>query len=156
MLFVFNKFRAIRGCSGQSTVEAAFLIPVFMVLMLLLIQPAIVCYDLIIMKSASAQACRLVSESGSSGTSGVDDFIRRRLSAIPQADSFHVHSGNCSYEIDIEGVNQPSATVTIKNKLKPLPLIDLTLKSLGATTQDGCLQLTATSTQTSQPSWVSE
>ena len=154
MPFVFNNLRYLKKCSGQSTVEAAFMIPVFMVLLLLLIQPAIVCYDLIIMKSASSQACRLVSESGSSGTGGVDDFIRRRLSAIPQVDAFHVHGGDCSYEINIEGANESSATVAIKNKIKPLPLIDLTLRGLGATNQDGCLELATVSTQTSRPSWV--
>ena len=156
MRLVSKISKRFKSLDAQGTLEAAFIIPILMTLMLLLIQPAIVCYDLVIMKSASAQACRLASEAGNSGSSGVENFIRRRLSAIPQVDIFHVHSSSCSYVIDIEGTNEKTSTVTIKNKIKPLPLIDIALGTFGATLPDGTLELTSSSTQKSNPSWVSD
>lgn len=139
---------------AQGTVEAAIMIPILFTLVLLLVQPAIVFYDQIVMKSAASETCRLVSEMGYSSSEDVDDYVRRRLSAIPQVDTFHVHTGECSYDISIEGANEAMATVTIKNKIKPLPLIDAALKAFGSASADGTIELMATSTQISQPEWV--
>ena len=151
MHFVINKLK--KG-KGQGTVEAAIVIPMLFTLVLLLLQPAIVFYDQIVMKSAASEACRLVSEMGSGSTSNVEDYIRRRLSAIPQVDTFHVHSSGCSYDISIEGANEAMASVTIKNKVKLLPLIDVAYRAFGRSSGDGTLELVATSTQISQPEWV--
>ena len=151
MLLLSEKLAISRA---QGTVEAAILIPILFTLVLLLVQPAIVFYDQIVMKSAASEACRLVSELGYSSADDVDDYIRRRLSAVPQVDTFHVHTGKCSYDISIEGANEAMATVTIKNKIKPLPLIDVALKAFGSSSADGTIELMATSTQISQPEWV--
>lgn len=50
---------------GQGTVEAAFVLPVLLGLVLFLLQPGIVLYDRVVMKSAAAEACRLLIVSGS-------------------------------------------------------------------------------------------
>ncbi len=50
---------------GQGTVEAAFVLPVLLGLVLFLLQPGIVLYDRVVMKSAAAEACRLLAISGS-------------------------------------------------------------------------------------------
>ena len=151
MRFVIDKLKQRRA---QGTVEAAIVIPILLTLVLLMVQPAIVFYDQVVMKSAASEGCRLVSELGSESTSNVEDFVRRRLSAIPQADIFHVHSGDCSYDISIEGANAAMATVTIKNKIKLLPLIDVAYRAFGRGGESGTLELVATSTQISQPEWV--
>ena len=151
MRFATDKLAQSRG---QGTVEAAILIPILFTLVLLLLQPAIVFYDQIVMKSAASEACRLVSELGNGSSNDVENYVRRRLSAIPQADTFHVHSGECSYNISIEGENEAMATVTIKNKIKLLPLIDVAYRAFGRASEDGTLELVATSTQISQPEWV--
>ena len=151
MLSAINKLACAKG---QGTVEAAIVIPILFTCVLLLLQPAIVFYDQIVMKSAASEACRLVSELGSGSTSNVEDYIRRRLSAIPQVDAFHVHSQACSYDISIEGANEAMATVTIKNKIKLLPLIDVAYHAFGRTGADGTIEIMATSTQISQPEWV--
>ena len=156
MRLVSNMKTKLKSNIAQSTVEAAFLIPVLLTLVLLLVQPAIVLYDLIVMKSASSEACRLLSEPGSAVSGSVEDFIRRRLSAVPQIDSFHVHNSSCSWEITLVGEGQPTSTVAIKNKIKPLPIIDIALKSLSVTTSEGELELCATSTQDIQPQWARE
>ena len=153
MHFAIDKLKKRRA---QGTVEAAIVIPILFTLVLLLLQPAIVFYDQIVMKSAASEGCRLVSEMGSGSSSNVEDYVRRRLSAIPQVDTFHVHSGGCSYSISIEGANEAMSTVTIKNKVKLLPLIDVAYRAFGRSGADGTLELVATSTQISQPEWVWE
>lgn len=146
--------RKLRDRTGQATVEAAFMIPVLLTVVLLLIQPAIVCYDLIVMKSACAEACRLASEPGSNDSAYIQDFVKRKLSAVPQAEIFHMHDGGCSWEVSIDGLGSKTATVTVKNKLKVLPLIDVGLHAFGALGDKGELEIQASSTQTSQPGWV--
>ena len=47
--------------SGQATVEAAFLIPVLLVALLLLMQPGILLYDRLVMNAAASEACRLLA-----------------------------------------------------------------------------------------------
>lgn len=140
--------------TGQATVEAAFMIPVLLTVVLLLIQPAIVCYDLVVMKSACAEACRLASEPGSNDEGYIQDFVKRKLSAVPQAEIFHMHDGGCSWDVKVDGIGSKTATVTVKNKLKVLPLIDVGLHAFGALGSNGELEIQSSSTQTSQPGWV--
>lgn len=142
--------------AGQATVEAAFAIPVLMVLILLLLQPGIVLYDYIVLQGAAAEGCRLLATSDGAG-SVQDDYVRRRLSAIPQMDLFHVHSQGCSYKIDLVGDETSSEVgVEISTKLKPVPLIDIGMSLLGVTDTDGCLTVKAKSTMPTQPDWVWE
>lgn len=144
----------INSDEGQSTVEAAFAIPILMVLMLLILQPAIVLYDYTVLKSASAEACRLLTTSDGSG-SGSDDYVRRRLSAIPQVDIFHMHSSGCSYEIELAGSEtSEEVNVTISTKLKPLPLLDVGMSLANLVDDGGCLKVEATSSLPTQPDWV--
>lgn len=132
---------------GQGVVEAAFLLPIMLVLVLLLVQPAIVLYDLIIMKSAASETCRLLATS----EVDVEDFVRSRLSAIPQTEIFHVHDSGCSYEISVAGTGTSQTSTKITNKLKPIPLVDLAFKLFGG---GGLITISAESTQTVQPGWV--
>ena len=47
-----------RTCeSGQATVEAAFLLPVLFVGLLLLMQPGILLYDRLVMQAAASEGC---------------------------------------------------------------------------------------------------
>ena len=47
-----------RGGAGQSTIEAAFLIPVIFVCLLVLIQPAILLVNKLVMEAAAYEGCR--------------------------------------------------------------------------------------------------
>lgn len=143
-------------CRGQGTVEAAVVIPVLFLLLLLLLQPGIVLYDYIVMRGAAAEACRLVAVSGADAMDGCQDFIRNRLSAIPQHRLFHIHEGGCSWSIDIAGSEQSaSAIVTIRNLIEPLPLCGGALALLGVTDGEGRLILEAEEWAPTQPEWLS-
>lgn len=138
--------------------EAAFVIPVLFLLLLMLLQPGIVLYDRMVMKDAAAEACRLLAtgsgEFGGAGSS-CEAFIRHRLAAVPQHDCFHVHDGGCSWRIESTGgEDSETVTVSIANELKPLPLVGIGMSLMGATNGSGRLEIEESVTMPTQPSWV--
>lgn len=143
---------------GQATVEAAFLIPIVFVLLLLLIQPGILLYDHMVMEAAASEGCRLLATK--TDAAGPSDekykaYILRRLGAIPPQDSFHVHHDGCSWEIELMGdEGSAEVRVTIRNKVKPLPFFDATGRLLGLLDGSGMLTHEVTVGMPTQPSWV--
>ncbi len=145
---------ATERCRGQATVEAAFALPILMVLALLLVQPGIVLYDRIAMQSAAAEGCRLLATAGGDAQM-CEDFIRRRLSAVPQADIFHVHSSGCSWDIALDGDDgSGTARVSITNQVQPLPLLGAGAGLLGLTNAAGNLEVRVECEQQVQPDWA--
>ena len=142
---------------AQATIEAAFVLPILMLLFLMLLQPGIVLYDRMVMNGAAAEGCRLMSTLSSDEKRIAEDFIRRRLSAIPQVDFFHVHQGGCSYDIRLSGSeSSEQVTVRVSNRLKPLPLLDMTMSLAGMTDSNGTLGVDAEASSRTQPSWAPE
>lgn len=139
--------------------EAAVVIPIMFLLLLLLLQPGIVMYDRIVMRNAAAEACRLLATSTDAYgdmSGSCEAFVRHRLAAIPPHDCFHVHGGGCSWEIEFSG-NETShdVQVSIENELRPLPLLDFGSKLLGLTNGAGNLVIRETVSMQTQPEWVS-
>lgn len=136
--------------------EAALVIPFMFLLMLILLQPGIVLYDYLIMANAAAEGARLAATTDPNELQqSCSEFIRHRLSAIPQQNLFHVHNGTCSYEIVVSGGEiAESSEVRIINELQPLPLFDAALSLLGATNEAGNIELTVSRIQRNQPEWV--
>lgn len=148
--------RRARDEAGQATVEAAFALPVLMVLLLLLMQPGIVLYDRIVMEGAATEACRLLATTAQAERSTVEAFLRRRLSAVPEQDLFHRHSDGCTWSIEMEGCDTTSTvTVFIGNEVRPVPLIDAGATLLGLTNDAGNLEIAVEVTLPTQPSWTS-
>lgn len=132
------------------------MIPVIFLLILLLIQPGIILYDLTIMNSAASETCRLLATSNDENKNKIcEPFIRRRLSAIPQQDNFHVHSSGCSYKFEFEGnQNTETVSVNISNEVQPLPLIGFLSETIGLLNENKCFEVQAKSSQKVKPSWV--
>ena len=109
---------------GQATVEAALLLPVLFVVILLITQPVIVLYTRSVMSAAAHEACRLiVTAPQGARPDAFEAFIRRRLGSIPPIPLFHEHDP-CSYVIEFTGDESSGAvTVRIENTMRPLPLI---------------------------------
>ena len=150
--------RCLRNDSGQATVEAAFVIPVLFIVMLLLLQPGIVLYDRLVMGNAAAEACRLLATSTDSygaAAASCEAFVRHRLAAVPPHDCFHVHQGSCSWEIELTG-NESSDVVSVRigNQLRPLPLFDAASKLLGLTNASGNLEIEEVVSMPTQPAWA--
>ena len=74
--------------SGQSTVEAALLIPVTLTVVALLVQPACVLYTRSVMSATAHELARVVSTSRGSADE-VRAYALRRLAAVPEAPLFH-------------------------------------------------------------------
>lgn len=140
---------------GQATVEAALAIPILMILLLLLLQPGIILYDRIVMSHAAAEGCRLLASTSASGAETCEDYIRRRLSAIPQVDQFHLHSSGCSYEVElVGGESNNEVSVRVSTRLKPLPLLDAGMSLMGVLDSSGALLVSVEAKAQTQPSWV--
>lgn len=158
-----NEQRALDGRGavfarrGQAVVEGAFLIPVLLLLLMLLIQPGILLYNYVVMKGAAAEGCRLIATSGA-GQTGAGSFevsIKRHLGAVPQQENFHVHASGCTWHIELEGNEQSDqVNVTIKNEVEPLPLFDFGAQALGITNAAGNFVQEVTVTRAVYSSWV--
>lgn len=142
---------------GQATIEAAFLLPFLLLLVLLLLQPGIVLFDKIVMNQAAAEGCRRVM----TGTVSLDTdrvnegFIRRRFGGIPPQDNFHIHQGACSWSIDSKGKDASGkVSVAITNELEPLPLLGWGADLSGMLNGKGGITLSADVMAPAQPSWV--
>ena len=146
---------ALKGDAAQATIEAAFVLPVLMLLFLMLLQPGVYLYDRMVMSNAAAEGCRLLATSSTEDRQTCEDFVRRRLSAIPQTDIFHIHRNGCSYSIEFDG-SESSETVSVKitNRIKPLPLLDMTMAFAGLSDSSGSIGITVEATSPTQPEWV--
>lgn len=148
----------VLGERGQGTVEAAFMIPILMVGMLILLQPGILLYDRIVMQAAASEACRLLATSTDElgdMEESCEAFVRHRLSAVPQVSIFHVHDDECSWVISFEGdEDSQTVSVSISNKVEPLPLIGTCARLLGLLDLSGNFVIEVSCEQETQPSWV--
>jgi len=134
------------------------MIPILFLLLLLLIQPAILLYNRVVMQNAAAEGCRLLStrtEVGKYDDEKYKGYVKRRLASIPPIDIFHAHVGPHTWEIElIGGETSSEVTVRITNRLKPLPLLDLGASLLGLTDSNGYLVQKVEVTMPTQPGWV--
>ena len=146
-----------RTDAGQSTVEAALLIPALFTVLLMLIQPGIILYDRVVMNYAAAEGCRLLATSapGSGMTQErCEELVRRHLGAIPPQDLFHMHDDGCSYQVEVSGSGS-SAVVAVKitNTVKLLPLFSTGARMMGASS-DGCLHINVQRSARTKPGWL--
>lgn len=143
---------------GQATVETAYLIPVVFLVLLLLVQPGIILYDYMVMKAAAAEGCRLLATKTDAVGDSADAckaYVKRRLAAIPPQDQFHMHREGCSWEIEIQGDESSEIVqVTVRNKLRLLPLFEASGTLLGAGDSMGAYVLEASCQTRTQPPWV--
>lgn len=146
----------LRSERGQSTVEAAFALPLLFLLVLLLVQPGILLYDRMVMEGAAAEGCRLLTTS--EGEAGVAEaFVRRRLGAVPEHDNFHVHSTGCTWEVRCEGGGSAErARVTVRTEVRPLPLVDSGSVLLGLVNERGNLTVEVTCDMPTRAAWAQE
>lgn len=143
---------------GQATVEAAFLVPLLFIGLLLLIQPGILLYDRMIMHAAASEACRLLAtktDVAGASQKSCESFVRHRLGAIPSVAFFHVHEGQCTWTIDLEGDEaSPYVRTRITHEVRPLPLLDLASTLLGIVNERGNFEVQVQCNQPTQPAWI--
>jgi hypothetical protein len=148
----------LRSQCGQGTVEAAFLLPILFLLLLMLCQPMILLYNRVVMENAANEGCRLLAtktQQGGYSDDKYEGYIERRLAAIPPIDIFHVSGELQSWEIRQTG-NEDTALVSvlIVNRLKPLPLLGWGAELLGMCDDQGYLTQEVEARSLTQPEWV--
>ena len=147
-----------RARSGQATVEAAYLIPIMFLLVLLLVQPGIILYDIMVMRAAAYDGCRLLATRTDvlgDAEGACEDYVERRLSSIPDQAQFHLSDGGYGWEIQLEGDEQSDfVTVTIRNSVQLLPIVGAAGSFLGIADSDGVYSFEVTASMPTQPDWV--
>ncbi|MGQ5425652.1 TadE/TadG family type IV pilus assembly protein [Thermophilibacter sp. ZX-H3] len=121
--------------SGQSTVEAALLIPVTLTIVALLVQPACVLYTRSVMSATAHELARVVSTSRGSADE-VRAYALRRLAAVPEALLFH-EGGTDAWEVVTEGPDDAGrVSVSVEGRVRPLPLLGAIVSALGTAEGD--------------------
>ena len=155
-MFFYTK--KIKNQSGQASVEAAYLIPILFVLVLLLIQPTILLYNQMVMQAAASEGCRMLMTNtvvAESTEEKCESYIIRRLGAIPPQENFHIHEKECSWEIELVGSEMSEQVeVVIKNRVKLLPLFDMAGTLLNLYDASDSYRQEVRVTMPTQPDWV--
>ena len=118
----------MRESAGQATLEAALLLPVMLLGMLMALQPAIILFDRAVMEAAAAEGCRLLETLAAGSEENARAFVERRLAGVPDAEAFHVGE----WTVYLEG-NEGSerVLVRIRHALKPVPLVGVGMRLVG-------------------------
>lgn len=137
--------------SGQSTIEAAVLLPVLFAVFALLLQPAILLYNHCVMNAAASEACRLIATNSTSEAS-TRAYVERRLGAIPKLAVFHEGE---TWDITWNS-GSDSISIDITNHAEPLPLFGITAGLSGNLDSSGKIEQHVVATCSVLPSWVTE
>lgn len=142
--------------AGQASVEAALFLPVLMLLLALLLQPAFALYTRCVMEQAASEGLRAVATSGASAASSQDAcaaYVRRRLRAVPDVPAFHV-GGEDGWQIECVGSSSMGqASVRVAGRLRPLPLVGL-LGTVFGEVKDGEVVLRVEVSENTRPDWL--
>lgn len=111
--------RVPRSRTGQSSVEAAVLLPVLMLVFALLVQPCCLLLTRMIMGHVAAQTVR-VAAFASEATARA--YALRRLEAVPEASPFHV-GGRADWDVGVSHMGDGRVRVRIVGHARPLPLL---------------------------------
>ena len=142
------------GQSGQATVEAAALVPVILLILALMCQPAILVYDRMVMDAAAGQGVRmLATKPVGAPESGYMAAIEDQLAAIPDLPIFHADGSR--WDIELSGDEEGGeVSVRIRAAVEPLPLAGIAAAALGALDAQGRIVLEVECTEGTRPEWL--
>lgn len=155
------RFRRVLGDDAQATVEAAFLLPCFLLLMLVLLQPLCVLYTRSVMEAAAAQTARLMVTGEVAGQEdGLEAyraFALRRLAAVPDVSIFHV-GGPLVWDIVCEDAasNDGRVRVSIEGAVRPLPVLGVFARGFGEVDGRGDIVVRVEVSYEGRPAWLRE
>ena len=141
--------------SAQATVEAAFLLPTFFLLLLLTLQPVCLLYTRSVMESAAAETARLMITAEGEDDEAYRAFALRRLQAIPDVSIFHV-GGPYAWEFEFTRASATGGNVgvSIEGAVRPLPVLGVFAPAFGQVNAQGDVQLSVGVTYEGRPSWL--
>lgn len=122
--------RLARDRGGQASVEAALLVPVTLVLVALLAQPACVLYTRSVMAATAAELTRLAATTRD-GEGDHRAFALRRLAAVPDVPVFH-EGGPEAWEVEVTGPgDEGRVRAVVQGSVRPLPILGAIVAALG-------------------------
>ncbi len=138
---------------AQSTVEAAFLLPTFLTLVLLALQPVCLLYTRAVMESAAAETARLMTTT----TVGEDKSSRSlRAADLPRCQTFRFSMpAGLSWDIELGRADAGGvSSVSVTGEVKPLPVIGAFAQAMGSAGQNGYVELKVDVSYRSRPEWL--
>lgn len=129
------------------------MLPTFLTLILLALQPVCLLYTRAVMESAAAETARLMTT-----TTAEDDDLKEftRPPACRSAQRFDLSCRRAlSWDIELgrAGAGGVSA-VSVSGKVKPLPVIGAFARAMGGTAEGGYVELKVDVSYQSRPEWL--
>lgn len=140
---------------AQATVEAAVLLPCFLLVLLLALQPVCLLYTRAIMESAAGEAARLMVTAQEDDDDAYRAFIQRRLAAIPNLSIFHA-GGPLSWDITLGRASDRAGevAVSIEGAVSPLPVLGVFAAAAGPVNAQGDVVLRVEVSYDGRPRWL--
>ena len=110
------------------------MLPTFLTLILLALQPVCLLYTRAVMESAAAETARLMTTT-TAEDDDLKEFTLRRLAAVPNVSIFHA-GGPLSWDVE------------------PLPVIGAFAQVMGGTAEGGYVELKVDVSYQSRPEWL--
>lgn len=130
------------------------MLPVFLTLLLLALQPVCLLYTRAVMEQSAAATARLMV-TGEGDDEAYRAFALRRLSAVPDLAIFHA-GGPLSWEIDLGRAAETggAVSVAIEGAVRPLPVLGAFVVAAGETNAQGDMRLRVEVTYEGRPAWL--
>lgn len=146
----------INKTSGQSSVEAALLLPTLLTVFMLMLQPCTMMYTKIVINFACSDSLRLIAFQGGSqetyGQERLNEYVLHRLKAVPHIDIFHVGKAE-GWTIELSASEDGNAQIYLSHKVKPLPLFGGLAEAFGSF--DGeYIEVHSDASANLRPSWL--
>lgn len=144
-------YKTLSSEIAQASVEAAFILPVALLLCGMVIQVGIYGFTRSVMMRTCAETVRVAAFDFDGNTQDCCEFAKRRLAAIPNLALFHTPPAD-DWDIQIHVTNR-SAKVSITGHFQPIPVIGMLVEAFGEKDDKGCV-IKAEVEGNTQPSWV--
>lgn len=129
------------------------MLPTFLVLILLALQPVCLLYTRAVMESAASQTARLMI-TAEGDQDAYRAFALRRLSAVPDVSIFHA-GGPLSWDISCTPAESGSSVeVSIVGYVTPLPVLGAFARAFGNVNAQGDVQLEVRVAYEGRPAWL--
>lgn len=135
--------------------EAAFLLPTFLLLLLLALQPVCLLYTRAVMESAAAETARLMITAEGDDEEAYRSFALRRLQAIPNVSIFHA-GGPYAWEFEFirSSTTGGAVGVAIEGFVRPLPVLGVLASAFGEMNAQGDVRVRVEVAYEGRPSWL--
>ena len=140
---------------AQATVEAALLLPAFLTVLLLALQPLCMLHTRSVMEAAASETARLMITAGDETQDGCEAFALRRLAAVPDLSIFHA-GGSQAWDIELSAsdAGEGRVSVAISGAVTPLPVLGAFAGALGETNGWGAVEMRVEVSYAGRPEWL--